>query len=280
MEAIEAVMEINKLFKANGWVGKDNKELVFNGFCKLFVLLEPEQRKLLLELTEKYHWITHNEYPDRIIQALQSIAETELIGVTKIYFFPIIKPGDDEKAKSGDHMLYLIKAYKHLMDKYGNVKFELLKTFDQIHNLDLEKEQRLFLIDDYVGSGETFDFCINELKKNATLIPSLIKIACIAIQEETFYNLVIEGFGVLKTLALQKGITDNNVSQFIEIKKNLMREIERHIPGATSYSLGYNETEALVTMMRTPDNTFPIFWKKFRKNGQYVDAPFSRNESI
>jgi hypothetical protein len=41
-----------------------------------------------------------------------------------------------------------------------------------------------------------------------------------------------------------------------------MLEIERHVLGAKPYSLGFVETEALITLMRTPDNTFPGFLEK------------------
>ena len=59
-----------------------------------------------------------------------------------------------------------------------------------------------------------------------------------------------------------------------------MLEIEKMIPGGSHYTLGYNQSEALITMVRTPDNTFPIFWKTYKKGSQKFDAPFSREETI
>ncbi|HVS92169.1 MAG TPA: hypothetical protein VHE59_09070 [Mucilaginibacter sp.] len=278
MEAYEAIMAISRIFKTKKWFDKDNRELAFDGFCRLFTSLEPNQRELIVELADNYHWISHGEYQDRIIEAMQAISIDELSDVEKIYFFPIIKPGDENKAKSGDHLLYIIKAFKQMMPNYSHTQFEYLKTFEQITNLRLTPQERLFLVDDYIGSGETFDQCLIEIKKNPTLLSSLIKIVCIAVQEETQINLVMDGYAILTTLVLKRGISDFNVPPYIEEKKNLMREIERHIPGAKSFSLGYNETEALVTMARTPDNTFPVFWKKFRKEGKYFEAPFARYE--
>jgi len=32
----------------------------------------------------------------------------------------------------------------------------------------------------------------------------------------------------------------------------------------------------LVTLQRTPNNTFPIFWEKHKLKGKEFDAPFSR----
>jgi hypothetical protein len=59
-----------------------------------------------------------------------------------------------------------------------------------------------------------------------------------------------------------------------------MLEIENLIPGGKNFSLGYNNCEALITLARTPDNTFPVFWMKHRIGKKYFDAPFSREETF
>jgi len=280
MKAIEAVMEVNRIFKTNKWADKDAQELVFNGFCNLFDLLEAHQRKLIVELAERYHWITQAEYQDKFIQAMESINAANLLGVSKIYFFPIIKIEDEDKVKSGEHLLYMIKAYKQLMRKYVSIKFDFIPDFERLGKLNLGANERLFLVDDYIGSGETFNYCMEEVNKNASLIITSINIVCIAMQEDTHNDLISKGFNVLYTLLVKRGITDFNVNPLIDEKKILMKEIEKNIPGARPFSLGYNETEALITMMRTPDNTFPVFWKRFRKNGKIIEAPFARLEEI
>ncbi len=59
-----------------------------------------------------------------------------------------------------------------------------------------------------------------------------------------------------------------------------MLKMEKRIPAASFFSLGYNRCEALITLARTPDNTFPIFWKKYKIGKQSFDAPFSREDTI
>ncbi len=280
MEAIDAIMTVNKLFKLNKWVEKDKNELVFNGFCNLFTKLEPDELKLILELIEKYLWISYREYQDNIIQAMEAVSTEEIARFSKIYFFAIINPKDEHKVKSGEHLLYIIKAFKHLMIKYQSIRFEFLTTFAHIQNLNLSPHDRIFLVDDYIGSGETLESCLVELKKNTSITSAVVKILCIAIQEHTEIELVLEGYAVLKSVLVKKGITDYNHQPQIDQKKNLMRGIERNVLGAKSYSLGYKESEALITMMRTPDNTFPVFWKQYRKDGKFIDAPFARYEEI
>lgn len=278
MDAYQAIMTVNRIFKSKQWVQKDTQELAFNGFCNLFSSLENHQIDLLLELTTNYHWITQPEYQDKLIEAMEAISQYELVGVQKIYFFPIIKPEDEEKAKSGEHLFYIIKSNRHLLTKYTKIKFDFVKTFERLEGINLKADERLYLVDDYVGSGQTFNYCMSEVAKNKTLTSNLIKIICIAIQEETKNNLMSNGFAILTTLTLRKGITDFNNSPDIEQKKDLMRDIERYVPGSKPFSLGYDETEALITLARTPDNTFPVFWKKFKKAGKSFDAPFARFE--
>jgi hypothetical protein len=279
MEGLDTVIKVHNLFKDKKWIDKDIQSLVFEGFCQLLILLEEDEREFIIELVKNYHWITQGEYQERLINALNAINVDQLDGINKIYFFPIIKPEDENKAKSGDHLLYIIKASKRLLTKYAKVEFEYLKTFDQIRALQLLPNERLFLLDDYVGSGKSFDDCIAALEQNATLTKEYIKIVCIAIQEETFFNLNLEGYGTLKDIVVKRGISDyyKPIEQ-AQQKKALMLEIERHVLGAKPYSLGFVETEALITLMRTPDNTFPVFWRRFKKNGNLIDAPFARYE--
>jgi hypothetical protein len=73
-----------------------------------------------------------------------------------------------------------------------------------------------------------------------------------------------------------KGISDTYSGESLDEKIKIMLEIEKMIPGSTLFSLGYNQSEALITLTRTPDNTFPIFWKDHRKKGKKFKAPFPR----
>ena len=55
-----------------------------------------------------------------------------------------------------------------------------------------------------------------------------------------------------------------------------MKKIENKIPKVSKYRMGYEKSEALISLMRTPNNTFPIFWKGIISKGIEIDAPFQR----
>ena len=55
-----------------------------------------------------------------------------------------------------------------------------------------------------------------------------------------------------------------------------MSSIETSIGVTEDYRLGYASSEALVSMIRTPNNTFPIYWFRNKKEKLNLHAPFPR----
>lgn len=281
MDYSSAMMKLHKIFKEKSWINKDKDEFAFNNFCLLFDNLSSEQRELILELTERYTWIAAMEYHDAILSIIQSIPNSVLEGVTEVHFFPIIKPGDEDKYKSGEHLIYHIKANRVSFLNFKGIKIRFLKRFDDFNKISFDPvTHRLFLVDDFIGSGDTLDQCLNEFKTRNTIDNPNINVTCISCQRETLDRFRTEGIQFFSQHVINKGISDYNDSPVLEEKRNMMKVIEKSIPGSKSFSLGWNESEATVTLMRTPDNTFPIFWKKYRKKtGEFIDAPFSREET-
>ncbi|MDV4102474.1 hypothetical protein CMT19_15650 [Elizabethkingia anophelis] len=282
MDTINAIMKLNKIFKTNNWSAKDIDEFVFDNFCLLINNLNEKQRALILELTEKYKWISYNDYNSRILATMDSIEEEKLNNLKTIYLFPIIKKEDEGKSKSGQFLIYQIKSFKKHLRKYLNINFKLISKFEELEekNLKLKDTDALFLIDDYIGSGETLNFCLEEIRKNTTILNSRIYIISLASQNEITEKIKNQGIAIYSDYISYRGITDSYVSPLLQEKIDIMLEIEKMIPGGNHFSFGYNGSEALITMVRTPDNTFPIFWKTYRKDGKKFEAPFSREENI
>jgi hypothetical protein len=51
-----------------------------------------------------------------------------------------------------------------------------------------------------------------------------------------------------------------------------MKDIEKKINIRGEFSLGYKQSESLISMIRTPNNTFPVFWEK----NDFFKPPFER----
>lgn len=282
MTTIESISQLSKIFETNSWSKRDINELAFNGFCKLFNNINDEQRKLIIELVERYKWISFTEYPEKILATLENIEVEKLDNLKTVYLFPVIKPEDEGGFKSGSFMIYQIKSFKKYLKKYKKITFKYVSKFEDFTNpiFKLKPNEAIFLIDDYIGSGETLNACLEVIKTNPEIINAKINIVTLAIQKETAVNLNKEGISVYSDYYSPKGITDFSQSPLVEEKIQIMLEIEKMIPGGNHFSLGYNESEALITLARTPDNTFPIFWKTHRKGSEKFEAPFSREETI
>lgn len=282
MTIVESITYLNKVFKAKKWTDRDIDEYVFDNFCNLLDNLNESERELIIELVERYQWITSLEYQEKILSTLESVEDEKIEKLKTVYLFPIVKFEDEGKVKSGAFLMYQIKAFKKFLKKYSKVQFKYVTKFEYLTDsqFELKDNETLYLIDDYIGSGETLNACLEELRKNEKITNDKLNIITIAIQQQTSDLISKEGISIYADYFSPKGLSDFNDSPVREEKIALMLEIEKLIPGSSHFSLGYNSCEALITLARTPDNTFPVFWMKHRIGKKYFEAPFSREETF
>jgi hypothetical protein len=171
----------------------------------------------------------------------------------------------------------MIESIKPSIKGFKTIELNLLKDFKDLQEekLQMSNEDFLLLVDDYIGSGKTLNKTLAEVQKNST-IKANFAILTMAIQLDTTVYLNNNGIIYYSSLILKKGITDSFTSPHLEQKTKLMNLIENRIPKVSRYRFGYEKSEALITLMRTPNNTFPIFWKGIIHKGIEIDAPFQR----
>ncbi|GAC1303667.1 MAG: hypothetical protein NVSMB24_09990 [Mucilaginibacter sp.] len=273
---ISHFVKLYNLFAAKKWNINDGHEIVFENYCKLFENLSDQQKELIYELSEEYLWVTFNKYQELLLACLDQVENEKLDGCKKIYVFPIMKPEDEGKAKSGTMLVYLFKGMV-IHGKYKSINFEIIETFKQLEKdkLQLQSNELLFLVDDFMGSGETIEATLTEVLKNREIEVS--KINVIALVAQSTATKFLDKFDIKYYIKFirNKGISDFYQTDVVSDKISVMESIEKLIP-ANHFRFGYNESEALVTMIRTPDNTFPIFWKDHKKNGEKFEGPFAR----
>jgi hypothetical protein len=274
---ITTITKLYTIFTNKRWTDNDGNEVVFTNFCKLLSNLNESQRQLIIDLAERYTWITFGEYSGRLIKVLNYIEQEKLTTIRRIILFPIMKPEDEAKTKSGHNILYMLKAIKPLLPNYRAINFVEIETYEVFKNTDfrIKDDEIMFLLDDYLGSGETIRTTIEEILKNRNIEPNQLNVVSIAAQKESIEFLKEIGISVYTDLVSSKGISDYYQSPDLDEKIAIMKDIERLIP-VRHFSFGYNQSEALITLIRTPDNTFPIFWKEHKKNNEIFEAPFSR----
>ncbi len=271
------ITKLYTIFNEKKWNDNDGNEIVFNNFCKLLENLSETQRDLIIELAERYTWITYNEYNSQLIKILERIENEKLKSLKRIVLFPIMKPEKKRETKSGNAVLYMVQALIPFLQGYKHITFNKIETFEEItaDSFKINDDEAIFLLDDYLGSGETIESTLTEILKNKKIKLSNLYIISISAQKESLDYINSLGISIYTEHLSEKGISDYYSPPALEEKTNIMLEIEKLIPG-NHFRFGYNGSEALITLIRTPDNTFPIFWKEYKKKGEKYEAPFSR----
>lgn len=243
---------------------------IFNNFCNMLADLEADERELVLSLTEKFLWVQEFDYIPYFARAFDKfITDYEFIHGNKILLCPLLPEEDFGKTKSSVCLLYLIKSYFNVMrSKYSSFYIDYA---DSPASVDLIKVKNdgyiLCLIDDFIGTGETVEravkyFLDKQIGKDMMVIVSLVGMKFgLSMLENKEYKVYVD-------ISCEKGLVG-----YDENKIQLMRNIETKIKVLPEFNFGYKSSEALIKMMHTPNNTFPIYWLR-NKNNKF--APFPR----
>jgi uracil phosphoribosyltransferase len=275
---LNTLMKLFTIFVKKNWIAIDGYDDVLNRFGELIDTLKQEEVELIIELTDKYHWMTYNEYHTSIRTLLKELYSKSLTTKKKLYIFPVIKLKDEKDIKSGHVVMKMIDSIKSSIDEFDNIDVILLTEFEdlEITKLNLIDEDFLILVDDYIGSGNTLNSTIQEINKNDS-IKDNYAVFTVAIQQDAKILLEAQNIKLYHYICMPKGITGSYNSPELEEKLKIMNGLEGKIPKIRRYKSGYEKSEALITLMRTPNNTFPIFWKGINHKGIELKPPFPRH---
>lgn len=268
---IKEFARIQEIFEQKKWpIENCFSDDIFDNFCNMLVGLEPEQRNLVINLTEKFLWVQDSEYIKHFSGAFDSfISSFSFSRGKKIYICPLLPEEDFGKSKSSVSLLYLVKSHlRAIQQKYSEFSITYADSPNAVNLEFIRDNYTLCLIDDFIGTGETVEratkyFLERNISKNMISIVSLVSM------RSGLDNLNNKGYITYTDICCNKGITDGGDKNQIELMKN----IEKAIHVSEDCKFGYKGSEALIKMMRTPNNTFPIYWLRNKKN---KFAPFPR----
>ena len=283
---LSEVYRLDKIFLKKGWPKEtcfDNK--VFDNFCKTLAKYTPEQRELIFSLTNDFIWIQPENYMpyfdelfSEFISSYNFESKPESISEEKsksnkksrpkIRLCPLLAKDDTNKVKSSTTLLYLIKGQiKAIQKKYSN--YDIFIKDDPTKNIKNEENNRIFcLVDDFLGTGKTAENAVSILNENGVSTNRIVVLVLVGMKEGIEF-LRTKNIAVFAHFICNKGITGNKNDTD---KLRIMEEIEKEIKVKKEYNFGYESSESLVRMIRTPNNTFPFFWLWREKH----DAPFPR----
>lgn len=116
----EEVARVKKLFDDKGWPLESGE---FDDFCTMVANLETEvQKNLILELSQRFYWITANEYYGLFENAFEQMIASKTANIIRkltIVIIPLMTNDNSDEIKSGYFLFYLIKSgLSKLQKKY------------------------------------------------------------------------------------------------------------------------------------------------------------------
>lgn len=280
------LLRLGKIFKNKKWEIEEcsNGELpLFDRFCIRLDELEcDEDREFILDLTEEYLYLQLDKYEQYLIEVFRKLIAEEkevLKNMKAIHVFPVQDKEYTSKTKSGHVMCYLIQGVlSRRFPEFHDKEIRIIETYEGVKKHKDEIEL-LLLIDDYIGSGDSALACINmleeiKIEKNRMRIVTLVS--------QKVGKEAIEDYGVKQFTFIErvKGISDAYPKEEVEQKIEQMKRIGKRIKVDKRLYLGYKDSEALITTIKTPNNTFPFYWHECETTGKYTYAPFPRRKNV
>lgn len=269
---MQEVAQISSIFESKNWNDYQfDGSHAFDDFCEMLTYLEIEERKMILELTKNFTWISSSQYIELFDKAFTSLVEKIKIDKKRLV---VICPAltKNNSFKSSSFLYYIIKSrIGYFQEKYRSKGLSISCVDSPNAVLEkINKEKAMIcLVDDFIGSGETAEGILEFFVKNNYSIDSLHFISLVAMREG-LSCLRNRGYNVFCNIVCDKGITGTSNEN---IWTPIMKSLESRIKVSDDYLFGYSHSEALVKMERTPNNTFPIYWLRNKQNPK---APFPR----
>ncbi|MEY8862482.1 hypothetical protein [Tenacibaculum singaporense] len=280
------ILKLQKLFEQKGWTNMDEFSNFFQSFCLFMENLDSEQHELVKDLTDDFLWLRSTDYYKHLKRTLLKLENYKFLNLDTIYIVPLLAKSDrdSKKTKSSGTVAYTCQnpelKYSNL---FKDTDFRIIDNLDRLPSVKKLKARRnpILLIDDYIGSGDTAIEALTEVLNIRQYDKDTLFVASLVCQETGLKLINQKGYEVLTDIIRKKGISDKY--QGAELNKNiqLMESIEKILESdpkfETKYNFGYKSSEGLVTMIRTPNNTFPLYWfeAQINKTNKWK-APFPR----
>lgn len=278
---VELMGELYTIWSEKKWefpTPKHERE-TFENLCALLDRLTPEQQQLALKLTKAYSKYSFTDYQRLIIDALSKISSDHTENIEQVILAPLVDKGDNSlrRSKSGHTLPYVAEHIAIAAgSQFANKKIIALSGTDTIESkLNRSSPSLLIFLDDFVGSGDTAKAVVRNWQ-NKVFKDDKIIVVCLVAMEHAIKDLSTYRIEVLCAETINKGISENPEITDKTTAYQLIDSIEATLDIAEDELRGYKKSEALISLIRTPDNTFPIYWCTKQKSGSSWPAPFPR----
>ncbi len=259
------IAELNEKFERKNWSNFRDYDPFFEGYCGFLENLNDDELGLILELTDDYKWIMQRDYHEYLTDALEKLSSYSYLNLDKIYILPLLSKQDREKGRDKSSR---IVAYQCMETRFNYHPLFSNTIFQRVDSLELlpratkisADKNPIILVDDYVGTGETAESALNHLLEVREYDLQYVFVASLVAQRIGMTRITSQGYNFLVSLVRDRGISDKYSPTQAAIKKDIMLHLEERIGIDKKNELGYGQSEGLITMIRTPNNTFPVYW--------------------
>ena len=272
------------VFANNGWDLSTSDgafryyKTLFQKFYIFLYSLSSKEQDLILPLISIYHYCPAGRYDSLVWRMAEEINAIWGDDFESLFILTLTKPEDAGHSKGASFIV------SHMRDQALQEEYDLTrKPLFLYENQNLLKTKHndrnnslVVFVDDFIGSGETatetIQYYLNNIKKDSDKV---IVFSFVAMQA-ALESIAAIGIEIIAFLQLPKGITESGLFEDIDSAKELMLRLEERLAIPAFFQLGYEQSEATATMMRTPDNTFPVFWYPEKGDGSKSLAPLPR----
>ncbi|KEZ93518.1 hypothetical protein IL45_04715 [Nonlabens ulvanivorans] len=281
------ITNLKESFIEKGWDKFLGFDAFFDNYCDFLEELNKEQCQLIGELTDDFLWIPDISYFENLIIALNKLTQFEHLNFDKIYIVPILSNKDRKKnkPKSSTKVAYEFQStLLNFDDRFGDSEFIVINNYETLPKKSkIEGNNHpVILVDDFIGTGESAITALSELLAVRQYSNKHLFFLTLVGQEKGLHALKAKGYNVAYSILRKMGLDDKYVGAELQRNKDIMNSIEDVLEKDLNferikYSFGYKNSQSLVSMVRTPNNTFPLYWFSPKLNdNKKRKAPFPR----
>lgn len=250
---VDDVFLMTELFNRKSWNRYVGYESVLDAYIETLGRMTGPEKVLFLDLTERFLWIM--DYTTDIIMQLNRILNQ--FNYQDYYVIRCIEKSEQRKSKSSGVVLYEIK--NPVVQRKLVKPVHILNSTSDLKKLKDLSNSLFILVDDFVGTGQTADDCMTDLKQIQPTIAGKMVVMCIVALEQGIQKLSNLHVPIFYRYRFNRGISDYYTGYKLRKNIRLMQQIENNFEIST-YNFGFQGSEALVCLKRCPNNTFPIYW--------------------
>lgn len=263
---------LSMLYNVKKWPLEES----FEDFCSMLAHLDECEQDMIIELSSNFLCVEGGQYLSTFRKAFSAlVSQLSHIDYDNIILTPLLPEKENSGTKSSIFLYYTLDSNFHKIKKIaGNIECSLIENYSNLIN-QCKETSLVCLFDDFVGSGKSaIDpirfLCSEGIDKSQIVVLSLVA------QQLGIENIRKEFNGEVRVISEEirgRAISDN--PDYCERYTSLMTALEERFNIPKKYHFGYKQTESLVKMERTPNNTFPVYWYS---TSNLPTVPFPRNK--